>query len=134
MKLFTGKDGTPLFSSKRVLLNFLVLVLCSQFAFSVLAMKGALLPQMLELWQISKTQFGLLMSIYGIVHNIFIWLWLGQGPFLATHSDSGEYGVGRHHDVFSRPNQRLCHAVLSIRHAVTLVRRRILARHFVQRT
>ena len=71
MKLFTGKDGTPLFSSKRVLLNFLVLVLCSQFAFSVLAMKGALLPQMLELWQISKTQFGLLMSIYGIVHNIF---------------------------------------------------------------
>ena len=71
MKLFTGKDGTPLFSSKRVLLNFLVLVLCSQFAFSVLAMKGALLPQMLELWQISKTQFGVLMSIYGIVHNIF---------------------------------------------------------------
>ena len=71
MKLFTGKDGTPLFSSTRVLLNFLVLVLCSQFAFSVLAMKGALLPQMLELWQISKTQFGVLMSIYGIVHNIF---------------------------------------------------------------
>lgn len=71
MKLFTGNDGTPLFSSKRVLLNFLVLVLCSQFAFSVLAMKGALLPQMLELWQISKTQFGVLMSIYGIVHNIF---------------------------------------------------------------
>jgi len=71
VKLFTGKDGTPLFSSTRVLLNFLVLVLCSQFAFSVLAMKGALLPQMLELWQISKTQFGVLMSIYGIVHNIF---------------------------------------------------------------
>ena len=34
-------------------------------------MRGALLPQMLELWQISKTQFGVLMSIYGIVHNIF---------------------------------------------------------------
>ena len=51
-------------------MNFLVLVLCSQFAFSVLAMKGALLPQMLELWNISKTQFGILMSIYGIVHNI----------------------------------------------------------------
>ena len=33
-------------------------------------MKGALLPQMLELWNISKTQFGILMSIYGIVHNI----------------------------------------------------------------
>ena len=61
----------PLFSSRRVLINFLLLVLCSQFAFSVLAMKGALLPQMLELWQISKTQFGVLMSIYGIVHNIF---------------------------------------------------------------
>lgn len=51
-------------------MNFLVLVLCSQFAFSVLAMKGALLPQMLELWNISKTQFGILMSVYGIVHNI----------------------------------------------------------------
>ena len=61
----------PLFSSRRVLVNFLLLVLCAQFAFTVLAMKGALLPQMLELWQISKTQFGVLMSIYGIVHNIF---------------------------------------------------------------
>ena len=61
----------PLFSSRRMLLNFVLLVLCSQFAFSVLAMKGALLPQMLELWQISKTQFGVLMSIYGIVHNFF---------------------------------------------------------------
>lgn len=71
MKLLTGYDGRPLFSSRKVFLNFLVLVLCSQFAFSVLAMRGALLPQMLELWQISKTQFGLLMSIYGIVHNIF---------------------------------------------------------------
>jgi sugar phosphate permease len=71
MSLFTGKDGKPLFSSKRVFTNFLVLVLCAQFAFSVLAMKGALLPQMLELWQISKTQFGVLMSIYGIVHNVF---------------------------------------------------------------
>ena len=71
MKLFLGTDGQPLFSSNRVVTNFIVLVLCSQFAFSVLAMKGALLPQMLELWQISKTQFGLLMSIYGIVHNVF---------------------------------------------------------------
>ena len=70
MSLFNDASGQPLFSSKRVLLNFFILVLCSQFAFAVLAMKGALLPQMLELWQISKTQFGLLMSIYGIVHNI----------------------------------------------------------------
>jgi len=61
----------PVFSSRAVLMNFLVLVLCSQFAFAVLAMKGALLPQMLELWNISKTQFGMLMSIYGVVHNIF---------------------------------------------------------------
>lgn len=71
MGIFTDRTGGPLFSSRRVFLNFLVLVLCSQFAFSVLAMKGALLPQMLELWEISKTQFGILMSIYGIVHNIF---------------------------------------------------------------
>ena len=95
MKLFLGNDAQPLFSSKRVVANFIVLVLCSQFAFSVLAMKGALLPQMLELWQISKTQFGLLMSIYGIVHNIFyayimyhtythmyIYLSLSLSPFL----------------------------------------------------
>ena len=65
-----NKNNTPVFSSQAVLMNFLVLVLCSQFAFSVLAMKGALLPQMLELWDISKTQFGILMSIYGVVHNI----------------------------------------------------------------
>ncbi len=71
MQLLSGRDGLPLFSSKKVFVNFLLLVLCSQFAFSVLAMRGALLPQMLDLWQISKTQFGLLMSIYGIVHNIF---------------------------------------------------------------
>ena len=64
-------NPAPLFSSQKVLINFVILVLCAQFAFSVLAMKGALLPQMLELWQISKTQFGVLMSIYGIVHNIF---------------------------------------------------------------
>ena len=71
MKLFSSLEGPPLFSSQKVFVNFLLLVLCSQFAFSVLAMRGALLPQMLELWQISKTQFGVLMSIYGIVHNIF---------------------------------------------------------------
>ncbi|MDA1074263.1 MAG: MFS transporter [Proteobacteria bacterium] len=71
MKLFDDPSGEPIFSSRKVFSNFLLLVLCSQFAFSVLAMKGALLPQMLELWQISKTQFGMLMSIYGVVHNVF---------------------------------------------------------------
>ena len=68
--LMTGKDGKPLFATPRVVYNFALLVMCSQFAFAVLAMKGAFLPQLLELWQISKTQFGLLMSIYGICHNI----------------------------------------------------------------
>ena len=71
MDWLKGKDGKPLFSSSKVFLNFIVLVACSQFAFSLLAMKGALLPQMLELWGISKLEFGILMSIYGIVHNIF---------------------------------------------------------------
>ena len=71
-RMTRAPDNTsPLFSSRRVLGNFVLLVLCSQFAFSVLAMKGALLPQMLELWQISKTQFGVLMTIYGVVHNVF---------------------------------------------------------------
>ncbi len=68
--LMTGKDGKPLFATRRIVYNFALLVMCSQFAFAVLAMKGAFLPQLLELWQISKTQFGLLMSIYGICHNI----------------------------------------------------------------
>lgn len=71
MRIDLQPQQTALFSSKKMLLNFVVLVLCSQFAFSVLAMKGVLLPQMLDLWQISKTQFGILMSIYGIVHNLF---------------------------------------------------------------
>ena len=59
-----------LFSSRGVLYRFIVLTLCAQFAFSVLAMKGVLLPQMLTLWEISKTQFGMLMSVYGITHNV----------------------------------------------------------------
>lgn len=69
-KLLTGKDGQPLFASRKILFNFGLLVMCSQFAFAVLAMKGAFLPQLLELWEISKTQFGLLMSIYGVCHNV----------------------------------------------------------------
>ncbi len=69
--ILVGADGSPLFASKKVFMNFVILVMCAQFAFSLLAMKGVLLPQMLELWQISKTEFGILMSIYGIVHNIF---------------------------------------------------------------
>ncbi len=69
--IFVGVDGSPLFASKKVFMNFVVLVMCAQFAFSLLAMKGVLLPQMLELWKISKTEFGILMSIYGITHNIF---------------------------------------------------------------
>ena len=68
--LMTGKDRKPLFASRKILFNFGLLVMCSQFAFAVLAMKGAFLPQLLELWQISKTQFGLLMSIYGVCHKV----------------------------------------------------------------
>ena len=37
--------------------------------FALLAMKGVLLPQILELWDVSKTQFGLLLSIYGLASN-----------------------------------------------------------------
>ncbi len=59
-----------IFASKQMIIRFIVLILCSQFAFSVLAMKGVLLPQMLSLWDISKTQFGILMSIYGATHTI----------------------------------------------------------------
>ena len=62
-------SGSPLLT-KKSLLRFVILVLCSQAAFSVLAMKGVLLPQMLELWSISKTQFGILMSIYGTTHTV----------------------------------------------------------------
>ena len=58
------------FLTKNSVLRFVILVLCSQAAFSVLAMKGVLLPQMLELWSVSKTQFGILMSIYGTTHTV----------------------------------------------------------------
>ena len=61
--------GSP-FLTKKSVLRFVILVLCSQAAFSVLTMKGVLLPQMLELWSISKTQFGILMSIYGTTHTV----------------------------------------------------------------
>ena len=47
--LMTGKDGAPLFGTRKILMNFGLLVMCSQFAFAVLAMKGAFLPQLLEL-------------------------------------------------------------------------------------
>jgi len=59
----------PLFASRRIFLNFLLITLCSQFMFALLAMKGVLLPQILELWDVSKTQFGLLLSIYGLASN-----------------------------------------------------------------
>ena len=58
----------PIFANHKVVRNFVLITLCSQFAYSVLAMKGVLLPQMLELWNVSKTEFGLLMSLYGFVH------------------------------------------------------------------
>ena len=54
----------PVFASRRILLNFVLITMCSQFTFALLAMKGVLLPQILELWDVSKTQFGLLLSVY----------------------------------------------------------------------
>ena len=60
---------TPVFTSRRILSNFILITLCSQFTFALLAMKGVLLPQILELWDVSKTQFGLLLSIYGLASN-----------------------------------------------------------------
>ena len=60
---------TPVFASRRILSNFILITLCSQFTFALLAMKGVLLPQILELWDVSKTQFGLLLSIYGLASN-----------------------------------------------------------------
>jgi sugar phosphate permease len=59
----------PVFASRRIFLNFVLITLCSQFMFALLAMKGVLLPQILELWDVSKTQFGLLLSIYGLASN-----------------------------------------------------------------
>ena len=54
----------PLFASRQIFFNFVLITLCSQFMFALLAMKGVLLPQILELWDVSKTQFGLLLSIF----------------------------------------------------------------------
>ena len=63
-------ENQPIFASRRLLLNFVLITLCSQFTFALLAMKGVLLPQILELWDVSKTQFGLLLSIYGFASNV----------------------------------------------------------------
>ena len=60
----------PVFASRRILLNFVLITMCSQFTFALLAMKGVLLPQILELWDVSKTQFGLLLSVYGLASNV----------------------------------------------------------------
>ena len=38
--ILVGADGSPLFASKKVFMNFVILVMCAQFAFSLLAMKG----------------------------------------------------------------------------------------------
>ena len=56
-------ENQPIFASRRLLLNFVLITLCSQFTFALLAMKGVLLPQILELWDVSKTQSGLLLSL-----------------------------------------------------------------------
>ena len=61
----------PIFANRKAVRNFILITLCSQFAYSVLAMKGVLLPQMLELWNVSKTEFAQLMSLYGAVHIVF---------------------------------------------------------------
>jgi sugar phosphate permease len=63
-------ENQPIFASRRLLLNFVLITLCSQFTFALLAMKGVLLPQILELWDVSKTQFGLLLSLYGFASNV----------------------------------------------------------------
>lgn len=69
MNSTTETQNQPIFASRRILLNFVLITLCSQFTFALLAMKGVLLPQILELWDVSKTQFGLLLSIYGLASN-----------------------------------------------------------------
>ena len=96
--------------------------------------EGALLPQMLELWDISKTQFGILMSIYGVVHNIlYVALAWVQDRFSAR-AYSGEYGdgglttffLGQTTDFVSRSFAFVCDVV-------ALVRRRFLASGLVGR-
>ncbi len=69
MNLAPHSPTEPVFASRRIFLNFVLITLCSQFMFALLAMKGVLLPQILELWDVSKTQFGLLLSIYGLASN-----------------------------------------------------------------
>ena len=84
------------FVTKKSLFRFVILVLCSQAAFSVLAMKGVLLPQMLELWSISKTQFGILMSIYGTTHTVlYLALSWAQDRYSSKILISRQYDYGR---------------------------------------
>ena len=46
---------------------------------------------------------------------------LGTRSFFGQGTDSGKYDHGRGHHVFSWSNNRFCHSVLFVRHAVSLV-------------
>ena len=59
----THLPDQSVFASRRIFLNFLLITLCSQFMFALLAMKGVLLPQILELWVVSNKQFGFFLSL-----------------------------------------------------------------------
>ena len=97
-------------------------------------MRGALLPQMLELWQISKTQFGILMSIYGMVHNVFYLAlaWV-QDRFASRILIPVNMVLGGVTTFFLGTTTDFIWLCLSVRHAVFMVRGRVLARNFIGR-
>ena len=70
--------------------------------FALLAMKGVLLPQILELWDVSKTQFGLLLSIYGLASNfMYVALSWAQDRFAPQKVDCNTHGYWRNYHLFS---------------------------------
>ncbi len=67
-----------LFPEKRSLLNFLLVALCSQFIYVVLALKGVAFQQMTDMWEVSATELGALLSINAFVgtFSYFFLAWM----------------------------------------------------------
>ncbi len=67
-----------LFPEKRSLLNFLLVALCSQFIYVVLALRSVAFNQMTEMWNINATQLGALLSVnfLGGTFSYFLLAWM----------------------------------------------------------
>ncbi len=94
-----------LFPQKRSLTNFLLVALCSQFIYGVLALKGVAMVQMTQMWGISNTEIGALFSVNAFVgtFSYFMFGWMHDRfsvRFMLT-SGIGMVGIMTYLIVFS---------------------------------